>query len=167
MNGILCPSLRRHTFLTMFSSLYHHEIFRSYYQWPKWVPYKRSRSEVKGQGHRCQKQLNVFRIVTPVWIHIWWWNDAQTLIFLIFFSRSSVKFEGHTAKKSSISIQIRRFRTVTPATITDGFETMRKVWSNIDDVLYCFWSSFKKFEGRTGQQIADFHPNWGRFRTVN
>ena len=51
----VCPSVRpsvRHTFLTMFPSLYHHEIFRSYYQWQKWCPCKRSRSEVKGQGHR-------------------------------------------------------------------------------------------------------------------
>ena len=39
-----------HTFLTMFPSSYHHEIFRSYYQWQKWRPCKRSRSEVKGQG---------------------------------------------------------------------------------------------------------------------
>ena len=55
----VCPSVRlsvrpsvRDTFLTMFPSLYHHEIFRSYYQWQKWRPCKRSRSEVKGQGHR-------------------------------------------------------------------------------------------------------------------
>ena len=41
-----------HTFLTMFPSSYHHEIFGSYYQWQKWRPCKRSRSEVKGQGHR-------------------------------------------------------------------------------------------------------------------
>ena len=41
-----------HTFLTMFPSSYRHEIFRSYYQWQKWRPCKRSRSEVKGQGHR-------------------------------------------------------------------------------------------------------------------
>ena len=30
----VCPSVC-HTFLTMFPSLYHHEIFRSYDQWPK------------------------------------------------------------------------------------------------------------------------------------
>ena len=51
----VCPSVRPsvcHTFLTMFPSSYHHEIFRSYYQWQKWRPCKRSRSEVKGQGHR-------------------------------------------------------------------------------------------------------------------
>ena len=33
-----------HTFLTMFPSSYHHDIFRSYYQWQKWCPCKRSRS---------------------------------------------------------------------------------------------------------------------------
>ena len=40
------------TFLTMFPSSYHHEIFRSCYQWQMWRPCKKSRSEVKGQGHR-------------------------------------------------------------------------------------------------------------------
>ena len=43
-----------HTSFTMFPSLYHHEIFRSYYHGQKWCPCKRSRSEVKGQGHRGQ-----------------------------------------------------------------------------------------------------------------
>ena len=45
-----CPSVH-HTFLTMFPSSYHHEIFRSYYQWQMWRPCNRSKSEVKGQGH--------------------------------------------------------------------------------------------------------------------
>ena len=27
-------------------------------------------------------QLNRFRTVTPVWIHIWWWNDAYSLMLL-------------------------------------------------------------------------------------
>ena len=49
----VCPSVC-HTFFTMFPSSYHHEIFRSYYQWQKWRLCKRSRSGVKGQGHRGQ-----------------------------------------------------------------------------------------------------------------
>ena len=49
----VCPSVC-HTFLTMFPSSYHHGICRSYYQWQKWHQCKRSRSEVKGQGHRGQ-----------------------------------------------------------------------------------------------------------------
>ena len=71
-----------HTFLTMFPSSYHHEIFRSYYQWQKWRPCKRSRSEVKGQGHRGHDPNFRFRTVTPVWIHIWWWNDTYSLMLL-------------------------------------------------------------------------------------
>ena len=42
----VCPSIC-HTFLTMFPSSYHHEIFWNDYQWQKWYPCKRSRSKVK------------------------------------------------------------------------------------------------------------------------
>ena len=75
----VCPSVC-HTFLTMFPSSYHHEIFRSYYQWQKWRPCKRSRSEVKVT--EVTTQLHRFRTVTPVWIHIWWWDDVYSLIML-------------------------------------------------------------------------------------
>ena len=81
----VCPSVRPsvcHTFLTMFPSTYHHEIFRSYYQWQKWCPCKRSRSEVKGQGHRGHNPTLPFPDCNPVWIHVWWWNDAYSLIML-------------------------------------------------------------------------------------
>ena len=43
----------------------------------------------KGQGQRSKvkvtevtTQLNRFRTVTPVWIHIWWWNVAYSLMVL-------------------------------------------------------------------------------------
>ena len=43
----------------------------------------------KGQGQRSKvkvtevtTQLNRFRTVTPVWIHMWWWNDAYSLMLL-------------------------------------------------------------------------------------
>ena len=87
-----------------------------------------SKVYAKGQGQgsrvkvtKAKTLLNRFRTVTPVWIHIWWWNDAHSLIFLrrdtlLFFSRSPVKFQGHTAQKSNFT-QIRRFRTVTPVWI--------------------------------------------------
>ena len=58
-----------------------------------------SRSSVKFQGHsdvhakgqrqrskvkvtEVNTQLSRFRTVNPVWIHIWWWNDAQSLMLL-------------------------------------------------------------------------------------
>ena len=43
----------------------------------------------KGQGQRSKvkvtevtTQLNRFRTVTPVWIQMWWWNDAYGLMML-------------------------------------------------------------------------------------
>ena len=72
----LCLSVC-HTFLAMIPSSYHHEIFRSYFT------NDRSGVHAKDQGPRSKVkvteviiQLICFRTVTPVWIHIWWWNDA-------------------------------------------------------------------------------------------
>ena len=64
----------------------------------------------KGQGQKSKvkvtevkTQLRRFRTITPVWIDIWWWSNAQTLMLLrrgaLFFSKSSLKFQGHVAKK--------------------------------------------------------------------
>ena len=48
-----------------------------------------SKVHAKGQCQRSKvkvtevtTQLNHFRTVTPVWIHIWWWNDAYSLMLL-------------------------------------------------------------------------------------
>ena len=49
----------------------------------------RSDVHAKGQGHwskikvtEVTTPLNRFRTVTPVWIHLWWWNDAYSLMLL-------------------------------------------------------------------------------------
>ena len=49
----------------------------------------RSDIHAKGQGQRSKvkvtevtTQLYRFRTVTSVWIHVWWWNDAYSLIML-------------------------------------------------------------------------------------
>ena len=49
----------------------------------------RSDAHAKGQGHRSKIKatevittLSRFRTVTPVWIRIWCWNDAQSLMLL-------------------------------------------------------------------------------------
>ena len=53
----------------------------------------------KGQGQKStvkvtevNTQLGCFRTVTPVWIHIWWWNDAQSLMLLRRGALSFFKF---------------------------------------------------------------------------
>ena len=71
----------------------------------------RSDVHAKGEGQRSNVKvteamtpLSRFRTVTPVWIHIWWWNDTQSWMLLrraaLLFSRSFVTFQGHTAKKN-------------------------------------------------------------------
>ena len=88
----------------MFPSSYHHEIFRSYHQGPGKVHAKfrgqRSRSQVKTQH-------NHFRTVTPVWIHIWWWNDTFSWMLLrrgalLFFKVIRQISRSHSAKKLRI-----------------------------------------------------------------
>ena len=70
----------------------------------------RSDVHAKGQGQRSNvevtevtSQLNRFRTVTQVWIHIWWWNDAYSLMLLrrgaILFFKVIRQFQGHTALK--------------------------------------------------------------------
>ena len=49
------------------------------------IPYDRSDVHANGQDQRSKVkvqevkiQFSRFRTITPVWIHIWWWKDAQT-----------------------------------------------------------------------------------------
>ena len=49
----------------------------------------KNKAHAKGLGQRSKvkvteikTQLNCFWTVTPVWIHIWWWNDAHSLMLL-------------------------------------------------------------------------------------
>ena len=72
------------------------------------VPFCFSRSSVKLQGHTALKIFEfdpnwAFRTVTQVWNHWWLRNDVQSLKWhrrgALFFSRSSVKLQGHTALK--------------------------------------------------------------------
>ena len=85
----------------------HHRIFMKF---SGVITNDQSKVHAKGQGQRSKvkvtevtTQLNRFRTVTPAWIHIWWWNNAYSLMLLrrgaLFFPRSSVKFQGHTALK--------------------------------------------------------------------
>ena len=83
------------------SHLFHHvPIIISSWNFQELLPMtkcKRSRSEVI-------TQLNLFRTVTPVWIHIWWWNDAYSLMMLrrgalLFFKVICKISRSHGSKK--------------------------------------------------------------------
>ena len=74
---------------------------------------RRSRSQ---QSKQTLPQLGCFQTVSPVWIRRWLWNDAHSLKSIeevpYCFSRSSVRFQGHTHKKMPILTRIRRFRII-------------------------------------------------------
>ena len=81
----------------------------------------------EGQGQRSKfkvtevkTQLSRFRTATPVWIHDEMMQKAWCCLGEVsyYFSRSSIKFQGHTAKNNRCFFnQIGRFRTVTPVWI--------------------------------------------------
>ena len=76
----VCPSV------TPFWLRSHHRIIMKF---SGIITSDRSDVHAKGQGPRSKvkvtevtTQLYRFRTVTPIWIHIWWWNDAYSLIML-------------------------------------------------------------------------------------
>ena len=82
------PSVRLSVCLsvTPFSLCSHHCIIMKF---SGVITSDKSDVHAKGQGQRSKvkvtevtTQLNRFRTVTPVWIHMWWWNDAYSLIML-------------------------------------------------------------------------------------
>ena len=88
----VCPSVRPSVRLsvrlsvTPFWLCSHHRIIREF---SGVITNEQSKVHAKGQGQGSRvkvtevtTQLNRFRTVTPIWIHIWWWNDAYSLMLL-------------------------------------------------------------------------------------
>ena len=80
----ICPSVRLS--VTPFWLCSHHRIILKF---SGVITNDQRKVHAKGQGQRSKvkvtevtTQLNRFRTVTPVWIHIWWWNDAYSLMLL-------------------------------------------------------------------------------------
>ena len=84
----VCPSVRLSVCLsvTPFWLCSHHRIIMKF---SGVITNDQSKVHAKGQGQRSKvkvtevtNQLNRFWTVTPVWIHMWWWNDAYSLMLL-------------------------------------------------------------------------------------
>ena len=80
----VCPSVRLS--VTPFWLCSHHRIIMKF---SRVITNDQRKVHAKGQGQRSKvkvtevtTQLDRFRTVTPVWIHIWWWNDAYSLMLL-------------------------------------------------------------------------------------
>ena len=99
----LSPSVRPS--VTPFSLCSHHRIIMKI---SGVITNGRSDVHAKGQGQRSKvritkvkTQFSRLQSVTPIWIYIWWWNEAQSLLFMrgtLLCLRPSVKFEAHMAK---------------------------------------------------------------------
>ena len=105
----VCPSVRLS--VTPFWLCSHHPIIMKFLGV---ITSDKSDVHAKGQGQRSKvkvtevtTQLNRFRTVTPVWIHIWWWDDAYSLIMLrrgalLFFKVIRQISRSHGSKKRRI-----------------------------------------------------------------
>ena len=77
---------RDHPSVTPFSLCPHHRIIMKF---SGGITNDQGKVHAKGQGQRSKvkvtegtTQLNHFRPVTSVWIHLWWWNNAYSLMLL-------------------------------------------------------------------------------------
>ena len=128
-----------------------------------------SMQKVKGQTSKVKvtevkTQLDHFRTVTPVWIQIWWWNDAYSLIMLrrgalLFFKVIRQISRSHGSKNRRIWPRLGISGLQFQFQFTNGYKMLHKAWSSIEEVPYCFSRSSVKFQGHTVPKIVEFDPN--------
>ena len=127
----------------------------------------------KGQGQRSKvkvtevtTQFNRFRTVTPVWIHIWWWNDTYCLMLLrrgalLFLKVIRQISRSHGAKIRLIWPRLGVSGLLLQFEFPNGYEMLHKAWSSIEEVPYCFWRSSVKFQGHTAKKNRQIWPRLG------
>ena len=159
----VCPSV------TPFWLCSHHRIIMKF---SGVITNDQSKVHAKGQCQRSKvkvtevtTQLNRFRTVTPVWIHIWWWNDAYSLIMvrrgaLLFFKVIRQISRLHGSKNRRIWPRLGVSGLQLKFEFTNGYKMMHKAWSSIEEVPYCFARSSVIFQGRTALKIVEFDPDW-------
>ena len=84
--------------------------------------------------------------------------DIEAVLY--YFSRSSVKFQGHAGRKIADFATNWAFPHCNSSLNSPMIWTMHKTWSIIGDVPYCFSRSYFKFQGHTRQTIAYLYHNF-------
>ena len=85
------------------------------------------------------------------------WSNIEEVPY--YFLMLSMKFQGHTGQKIADFDPNWAFPECKLFEFTDGYKMMHKAWSNIEEVPYYFLRLSMKFQGHTGQKIADLDPN--------
>ena len=172
MNGIFYPTVCLSLSVCPshpFDYVYHHRIIIKF---SGVITMDQDNVHAKGQGQRSKvrvtevtTQLNRFRTVTLVWIHMWWRNDIYSLMLLrggslLFFKAIRQISRSRGVKKCWIWPRLGVSGLLLQFEFTNGYWTLHKAWSSIALVPYCFsrWSS--KFQGHTALQISEFDPDW-------
>ena len=135
--------------------LYYVPIIVSSWNFQELLPMTKVRSmhkvKVRGKRSRSQRSQPNFWTVTPVWIQIWWWNDAYSLVLLrrgalLFFKVMRQIARSHGSKNRQFWPKLGVSGLYLQFGITDGYEMMHKAWSNIEEVPYHFSRSSVKFK---------------------
>ena len=104
----------------------------------------------KCQGQRSKvrvtevkKQLSHFWDVTLVWINIWQWNDAQSLMWhtrgvLFFFKVIHHISRSHGTNNHNFDLNKVFPDCNSMFEFAAGYGIKQKAWSSIREVLYCF-----------------------------
>ena len=135
----------RHIFFPIIISLWN---FRSFCQWQKWCPYKRSRSEVKGQGQIPIYLFPGHNSSLNSHMMMQWCCLAEVPYY---FSRSSSEFQGRTAIKIDFDTHWA-FLDYN----SDLNSLVASKWCTELDVL--FIKAICQFQSHMGKSI-DFDPN--------
>ena len=156
--------------LLNFESTYDDEMMHKAWSSIEEVPCCFSRSSIKFKGHTGNKspiltRIQRFGIVTPLLIHPWLWNDAQSLISyrrgpLMFMKVIHQVSRSHGIKiKSPILTRIQRFRTVTQVWIHPW------LWNDAESlILYIrgallFFKVIHQVSCSHGTKVTHFDPN--------
>ena len=174
MNGSVRPSVRSSVCLsiTPFWPCSHHHIIMKF---SGVITNDKSDVHAKGQGQTSKVkvtevniQLSRFRTVTPVWIHIWWWNDAQSLMMLrrvalLFLAATKQLYKWYfPSVRPSVCLSVRP--SVTPFWLCSHHRIIMKfsgvITSDRSDV-------HAKGQGqRSKVKVREVTTQLNRFRTV-
>ena len=130
-----------------------------------------SKVHANSQGQRSKvkvtevtTQLNRFQTVTPVWIQIWWWNDAYSLMLLRrgalwFFKVIHQISKSHGSKNHRIWPKLAVSGLLLKFEYTNGYEMMHKAWSSIEEVPYCFFKVIHQISRSHDSKNRPIWPN--------
>ena len=127
-----------------------------------------SRLSAKFQGHTWQKNRR-FWLEWVLQACNWSLNSLMASKWRtrldVVLKRCQIVFQGHLLnfevtrdRKSLILTQIERFRTVTPVWVHQWIWNDAQSWCFIEEVPYCSFMSFIKYQGHTGWKINDLNP---------